>query len=289
MLQFWHHTGIGTGMKKVLFLLIFIMAFPAQAAEKQSMIYDIYASGLRVLEAQLDIETSKDRYTMKFTAHTQGFLGTILPWQGTYETTGNLTAGDALRPELYKSDTVWRKDVDGKEYRYAPDGTLKELFITKKGKTEKADFDAELAKGTVDDYTSALKVFAKIARGEPCEGEDSVFDEKRRYTQKFEPLEKGTIAPTDYNVYAGDTALCTIEVVPDGGKWHKKPRGWLNIQEQGRRLGQLPKMWAAKMDENAQFAVPVKVLIKTDYGALVIHLAEYRNGDKILTSKKRKK
>jgi hypothetical protein len=120
-------------------------------------------------------------------------------------------------------------------------------------------------------------------------GQDEILDEKRRYTQVFKPQEKETISPTDYNVFNGEATICTVEVVPNGGKWHKKPRGWMNVQEQGRRLGQLPKLWTAKLDENSPYGLPVKVLIKTDYGALVIHLAEYRNGDKIRVSNKRKK
>ncbi len=291
MLRFLHHTGIGTGMRMWLFLLVLIAAMPARAEDKsapgQSMIYDVYASGVHVLEARLDINESGDRYDMQFTAHTRGFLAAMLPWTGQYSVQGWALGNGNYSPEKYVSKSVWKKDVDGKDYSFTKDGAFQELLVTKDGKTEKADVSPELSKGAIDEYTAALKVFAKIAREGKCEGQDDSFDEKRRYTQVFKPLENGEITPTDYNAFSGETVKCTVEIIPNGGKWHKKPRGWLNVQEQGRRLGQLPTMWAAKLNETGP-AVPVKVLIKTDYGALVIHLAEYRNGDKILISNKRK-
>jgi hypothetical protein len=294
MLHFLHRTGIGTAMRTFIVLLALLVAFPTRATEQaairpvtgQVAIYDVYASGVHVLEARLDLNEAPGRYDLLFTAHTRGFLSALLPWTGQYEAKGWALGGTDYRPETFKSKTVWKDEIDGKEYRYTKDGGFQELFLTKEGKTEKAEIDPKLAKNTIDDYTSALKVFARIAAEGKCEGEDAIFDEKRRYKQVFNRLENETISLTDYNVFNGEAVACTIEVIPDGGRWHKKPRGWMNVQEQGRRLGQLPKMWAAKMDEKGP-AIPVKVLIKTDYGALVIHLAEYRNGDKILVSKKR--
>jgi hypothetical protein len=291
MLHFSHHIGIATGMKNWAFIIMLLAASPAFAqGEKppgQSMIYDVYASGVHVLEARLDIREETGRYEMLFTAHTRGFLKSLLPWTGQYEVIGWADGAGGYHPEHYISKSVWKDELEGKEYRFTKDGGFQELLITKDGKTAKADVAPELSKGAIDEYTSALKVFAKIAREGACEGQDDNFDEKRRYTQLFKPLENAVITPTEYNAFAGEAVKCTVEVVPNGGKWRKKPRGWMNVQEQGRRLGQLPTMWAAKLTETGP-AVPVKVLIKTDYGALVIHLAEYRNGDKILISGKRK-
>ncbi len=275
------------GMKYVPAILLLFLSFPALAAGKQTAIYDVYASGVHVLEAQLDLTEEGDRYDFSFTAHTRGFLAALLPWTGTYISQGWLEGGNYI-PELHKSNSVWKEEIDGKEYHYTKDGGFQELIVTEKGKTEKAEVPPELSQDTIDAYSAALKVFAKIAAGEKCEGKDDIFDDKRRFTQVFHPKENSEMQPTEYNVYSGATSVCEVEVVPNGGKWHKKPRGWMNVQEQGRRLGALPTLWAAKLNDTGP-AMPVKVMIKTDYGTLLIHLAEYRNGDKILVADKRKK
>ena len=274
-------------MKYALLIALTLLSFPAYAAEKQTAIYDVYASGVHVLEAQLDLSEENGRYDFSFKAHTRGFLASLLPWTGTYISQGWLENGNYI-PELHKSHSVWKDEIDGKEFHYTKDGGFQELIVTEKGKTEKADVPPELSEGTIDAYSAALKVFAKIAAGGACEGKDDIFDDKRRFTQVFHPKDNSEIKPTEYNVYTGPASVCEVEVVPNGGKWHKKPRGWMNVQEQGRRLGALPTMWAAKLNETGP-AMPLKVMIKTDYGTLLIHLAEYRNGDKIQKAEKRKK
>jgi hypothetical protein len=267
--------------------LLLLLPVTAHAMDKQTAIYDVYASGVHVLEAQLDLTEDAGRYDMSFTAHTRGFLAALLPWTGTYVSQGWLENGNYI-PELHKSHTVWKDEVDGKEYHYTKEGGLQELIVTEKGKTKKQEVDPALSKDTIDAYSAALKVLAKVAASGACEGKNDIFDDKRRFTQIFHSRNSSEMQSTEYNIHTGPAAVCEVEVVPNGGKWHKKPRGWMNVQEQGRRLGALPTMWAAKLNENGP-AVPVKIMIKTDYGTLLIHLAEYRNGDKILKADKRKK
>jgi hypothetical protein len=66
-----------------------------------------------------------------------------------------------------------------------------------------------------------------------------------------------------------------VEIEPISGEWAKKPRGWLSIQEQGRERGTMPTVWLGKFDEDGP-AVPVKILVKTAYGALVMHAVGYK-------------
>src|SRR5690606_14417519 len=88
---------------------------------------------------------------------------------------------------------------------------------------------------------------------------------------------------SDYNLYSGPAKRCTIEVQPAGGKWHDKPRGWFSIQEQGRNKGTMPTIWVASITPDMP-AVPVKVMVKTDYGTLFLHLVGYEGGGKAMYS-----
>lgn len=252
------------------------------------MVYEVYAGGLHALQAKLDVDLrKKDRYSLVLQAHTRGFLGNIVPWEGTFETHG-WTAGEEFQPELHKSETVWQDEEDIKEYLYNRDGSFKSLTITDPENPEgqKKNTEDEVTQGTIDTLTAALEVMQQIAEGGKCEGESEVFDGKRRFKQVFSQKDEEHLQSSRYNIYEGPAVECTVEVVPVNGEWHSKPRGWLSIQEQGRAKGTMPTVWFAQLEENGP-AVPVKIRVKTDYGTLFMHLAEYRGGGEVLVADKR--
>lgn len=55
----------------------------------------------------------------------------------------------------------------------------------------------------------------------------------------------------------------------------------MSIQEQGRERSTMPTIWFAKMAEGEP-AVPVKIRVKTEYGALIMHLTHYKGAGKTL-------
>ena len=60
----------------------------------------------------------------------------------------------------------------------------------------------------------------------------------------------------------------------------------MSIQEQGRERGTMPTVWLGKIAKNAP-AIPVKIRVKTAYGTLFMHLAEYQNEGQIIVAEKR--
>jgi hypothetical protein len=266
---------------KIAAILLLFLPIPAHA---QTMVYSIYAGGLHAVDAQLEIDTHKGRYDIMLQAATRGFLSKLVPWRGTFETHG---WSGINRPQTHKSATV---DSDGetiKEYRYTKDGGFKDLTVTENGKGKIRKTEPELSRGTIDTLTAAMKVLQDVAQGKKCEGQSDIFDGRRRFTQVFHPAADDEIEATSYNAYAGPALVCVVEVIPKGGAWHKKPRGWMSIQEQGRKAGALPTLWVAQLEKGGP-AVPVKLQIKTSYGTLMMHLAEYKNGDKMITAERRK-
>ena len=150
---------------------------------------------------------------------------------------------------------------------------------------ETKSLDDKLWQGTTDVLTASLQAMKAVADRGVCEGSDEVFDGKRRFKMVFRHKADDILTPTDYNVYEGPAARCEVEVLPVSGAWHKKPRGWASIQEQGRNKGSLPTVWLAKIDDEGP-AVPVKMRVKTNYGTLFMHLVEYQNGDKAIKAAK---
>src|SRR5262245_34442075 len=108
------------------FILSVSLGAPARAddAGLQTMIYEVYAGGLHAVQAQLDVDLRKPgRYDLVLTAHTRGFLGKLVPWQGTFETHG-WDDGGKIHPEVHKSTAVWQGEPDIQEYLYNKDGSF---------------------------------------------------------------------------------------------------------------------------------------------------------------------
>ncbi len=256
----------------------------------QSMIYEVYAGGIHAVQAKMDIDMrNPGRYGMVMSARTRGFLGRLAPWHGTFESHGWVMEEGGYRPELHKSTTTWRDEVEIKEYKYNRQGGFDGLIITDHEKPpHKKEVDDELTQGTTDAFTAALSVLSAIAAGEECNSSSEVFDGKRRFEQVFVQEDVGTLEASRYNIFEGIAAQCYVEVKPIAGAWHKKPRGWMSIQEQGRERGTMPTVWIGKLSKDGP-AVPVKVRVKTEYGALFMHLAEYSDGEKTVVAEKRVK
>lgn len=254
------------------------------------MVYEVYAGGIHAVQAKLDMDLrKKDRYDLVLNAHTRGFLGSLAPWKGTFESHGWILSPEEAdyRPELHKSTTTWRDETEIKEYKYTRERQFNGLLITDHEKpTHEKKVEDELTQGTTDALTAALAALQAVSKGQECHSTSEVFDGKRRFEMKFNHQGYEELVPSRYNIYGGTAAKCTVEVVPIAGAWHSKPRGWMSIQEQGRERGTMPTVWMAQLEENAP-AVPVKVLVKTEYGALFMHLAEYKNAEETLVAENR--
>lgn len=250
---------------------------PAQAQEPeqlQTVTYQAYASGINAVTARLNVALEpQDRYNLSLSAWTRGLLGAIVPWEGHYETYGWLR-GNEGHPEMHKSHVFGNED-ELKEYSYNRDGTFGGLRVIEDGRDISPEtLEPELVDGTTDALSATLAVMKHVTEHGVCEGSSEVFDGKRRFELAFTHEGYEILEPTRRNVYAGEAARCTVEVRPIAGQWSERPRGWMSIQEQGRNQGALPTVWLATVREGAP-AVPVKVQVRTDYGTLFMHMADY--------------
>lgn len=292
-----HQSNVSKPAWAVSLLSLLVCTFSAPAINAadyqpslQTMTYEVYAGGVHALQAELTIDLTKsDRYDIALSAKTRGLLDRIVPWEGTFESNGWQDSDQSFKPELHKSVSIWRGEEEIKEYKYNRDGSFNKIVITKPPKEPEAkNPDSQLTSETVDTLTATLRVMSALAKGESCAGSSDVFDGKRRFAQVFHAKGEPVLPETSYSIYDGVAHQCAVEVIPDGGKWYKKPRGWMSIQEQGLKKGTFPTIWIAQLQENAP-AIPVKILVKTDYGALVMHLTEYKNTEETLVAQKRAK
>lgn len=270
-------------MKHAFFsLLIMILTIGSVSAQEYKMTYDVYASGFHVLEASMDMDIqSNEKYKTTIFTATRGFLKNLAPWQGTFYAEGVIKKAGYFQPTLHKSVAIWQGEEEVKEYKYKQDGTFLAFSKVEEGvdKTP-TDLNSDLWNNTTDILSAMLNTLAAIDNQNACTGTAEIFDGKRRFELSFNPLEKVALKSSRYNTFEGDAFKCTAEVKPKGGRWHKKPRGWLSIQEQGREKGKLPTIWMGKPAGLDRY-VPVKLLVKTTYGTLFLHLTSAKKLEEI--------
>ena len=250
--------------------------------------YDVYAGGIHGVEARLDLDLSQDgRYAISLFAKTRGFLGSLAPWHGTFSSNGWRVSETDYRTDNHRSETTWRDEPEIKDYQYNKDKSFKALTIDEHDKPPAVrDVPAELTQDTKDVLTATLLVMQNLPQTGVCESTSDIFDGKRRFEMAFVGQGDAVLKPSKYNVYEGAAIECVVEVKPKGGKWHKKPRGWMSIQEQGRERGTMPTIWFAQISEDGP-AYPVKIRVKTAYGTLFMHLSEYKKDGVHLIAEKR--
>ncbi len=248
-------------------------AWAAEAPHR--LTYQVYAGGVHVIAADLDLSLTNKTYQADLNAQTRGFLGKLVPWRGSFATQGRGNHAH-LMPIEHRSVSTWKEKDDTAIYRYDARGAFKSLKLTDDGvdKTPK-NIDPALTRQTVDILTATLRMMQNVDAAKACAGKSDVFDSRRRFTLAFAPQGVETLKPSKRSFYTGPAYKCTVEVTPKGGAWKKKPRGWLSIQEQGRKKGTLPTMWVARVQDDLP-PVPVRIMMKTDYGTLFMHLSDVR-------------
>ncbi len=245
---------------------------PAPRMTTSILTYDVYAGGIHAMDAQLAIKADATKYEASLTAATQGILKKMANWSGKFLSKGLISKGVAS-PQMHQSASTWKNKTETKTFKYDGKGHFLSYRVSEGGvdKTP-TDIDLALAKDTTDTLSSTMSLLLSLPTTQACAGNDLIFDGDRNFRLKFKDTKTETLAKSDYNIYSGPSVYCSVEVIPEQGKWRKKPRGWLSIQEQGRNKGSLPTIWFGQVKGQANLYVPIKIRIKTDYGTLFMHL-----------------
>lgn len=266
----------------ILSIVTATSAYASSEKETQTMTYDVYAGGIHALNAKLAITSDEKDYEITLSSKTRGFLKTLAPWSGVFTTSGIFDKDGHAYPLEHASISTWKSVTEEKKYTYDGKGTFKSYKVTEtredKDPIEKTpkDLDPEISKDTTDLLTATYQLLRSLPQTKSCTGDSLIFDGDRSFKLVFKETLTESLTESKYNIFQGESIYCQVEVVPDKGKWRKKPRGWLSIQEQGRKVGSLPTLWLGRMSENDPY-IPVKIRVKTDYGTLFMHLTSYKN------------
>ncbi len=286
------------GMTKIISaFFIVLLAMPAWAAKPVvehvpasnynfTVDYDVYAGGMHLLDITQQFSLTDQSYSSDLIAKPTGFFSKIVPWEGHYLTTGLLGANGRLLPQRHLKSSRWGDERDETIMLFDKNGDLTRMtdseWVT--GKTKPAAQDvtpsSDLSKGAVDLVTAVLRMLQTtqtngVLTDKSCNVHNVVFDGKRRFMMDFTDVGTSTLTASNYNGFNGKARHCVIEVKPLAG-FNGKKRGFYKIQEDSRTHGALPSLWlmpawAASEGSAAGPPIPVRMLIKSEYGAILVH------------------
>lgn len=218
---------------------------------------------------------SNGRYKIELSSEAYGLLGKIIQWHAKFQTKGWVLK-DRLQPEEHISDTTSRGKHEINTYKYDKSGKFLNFTQIVNGKDETRKDLGDIMQGTIDVASANFNLMRQVNEGRGCRHENMIFDSERSYRLMFKNKKKEHLNPNKYSGFQGGAESCSVEIQPEGGKWHKKPRGWLKIQAQAKKAGELPGIWFADLlEDKTAPAVPVKMMIKTDYGTFIAHLTSF--------------
>ena len=254
-------------------ICLFLIFCPLPLLAATSVLtYDVYAGGIHALNAKLTIKKEPTKYDIILNSGTQGFLKKMANWSGRYVSKGNIKGGKPF-PRLHESSSTWKKKTEIKTFKYDGKGHFKAYkSVEADVDTTPKDIDLSLAEDSTDILSATLQTMMAFPKSKICSGQELIFDGDRNFRLTFSDTKVEQLKKSDYNIYEGQAISCKVEVKPEKGKWRKKPRGWLSIQEQGRKKGELPTIWFGQVEGQPDLYVPVKIRVKTDYGTLFMHL-----------------
>ncbi len=263
-------------MRNVIFFLVAVLCSNPSFAESYAAKYDVYAGGIHALQARLGYRETSKSYDVSIASETYGILDKIVPWHATLETKGQILKGKML-PLSHKADTTTRKKHEINSYAYDRKGQLHSFSQVVNGKDETlSDLDPAIYKDTIDVMTSIFSLIGQVEAGKGCSAQPMVFDSERSYRLIFKDGPKENLKANKYSSFSGEAVGCTFEVQPEGGKWHKKPRGWMKIQDQAKKSGQMPVIYFANLSKtNRPLYAPVRTVIKTNIGTFIAHMTSF--------------
>jgi len=221
-------------------------------------------AGLHVMTSHTVVEEKPAWYKIEGDFATAG-LGTLFAGVANRSVAEGREIGAVPSPEMFDSETARNGIVvhNRVDYRAGlPSGSS-----TPPPAEPVTPVNAAQLAGTVDNLTAYLLVERQIARGGGCALKVPVFDGRHRYDLEFRDAGDVILSPEDGQKFAGKAHECRMVRNEIGGFYVDKSHA------EGARAGVI---WYAPLLPEGDLAVPVRMEMETEIGAVEVVLARLR-------------
>lgn len=241
------------------------LALPAAAAERRiSLGFDIYGAGLHALHVDLGAVVDGDHYTATTDVVSQGLTDLILRWRSHQLSTGRLVEGRA-RPSEHRRDGEWRFSERHVRLTYTDDGNVAVEAVPPPAEDDRPPVPPAQRRNTADLLSALLPAMLDLGATD-CRYGASVYDGRRRYDFRLEPVGEETLPKTEYGSFQGKAMHCTVRLTPIAGFRTED-------EETGLGFPHNLSVWLAR-DAAQGLTLPVRFQADFDLGALVGHIVK---------------
>ena len=186
---------------------------PAEAAESQTLRYQIELAGVQVGRIKVAAEDGDETVHARVGWAMEGFLGMLEEGQGKLEGQGRVTP-EAVLPTVFKGKFEKSDRQREVRIRYGADGTIEDIRLKSNGRTRQSEVPDELRQDTVDTLTAFWRLRRWLAQEPLIATSIQVFDGRRRYDLHARPLERERVEHDGHEVEAERVEL---RLVPRAG------------------------------------------------------------------------
>jgi len=218
-------------------------------------------TGLHVATTRTTEEETANWYAITTDVESRGIASLLVDVKTHSQVHGRLNT-DAAYPDAYFGE-VHRNGADSyNRVDYAADGTVSGGATPPT--VAPVSVTPALTRGTIDQLSAFFRVERQLAHHGTCALDIAVFDGRRRYDLHFSDGSPQILAATRLSNFAGPTQVCLMRRVAIAGFSD------LDGRSEGAYEGTL---WYAHLMPG-DLVVPVQMEFRTEFGAILGHLAE---------------
>lgn len=236
--------------------------------------YRVYAGGMEVLAAGIDIDLGRTAYRIDLNAETTGMVGEMVSWK-TNDRAEGIVANGALQPRIYEVRGALRGKERSTTLKFGDNGEfLERVVVPSLEEEQRRPVPAEKLIGAKDVISGITTVMKAVAQSGNCDQTVPIFDGRRLFAVDFKPLGKEVLAPTDRNAFAGEAVKCDVKVrvlAGDSARYRREGFRENRDEENGGRT--TITAWMASVTGGP--AVPVKIQATSPFGSAFVHLAGF--------------
>jgi hypothetical protein len=238
--------------------------------------YRVYAGGLEILAAGLDIDLGRAAYRIDLNAETTGMIGEMVSWK-TEDRAEGVIADGRLQPRLYEVRGALRGKERLTTLRFGEQGEfLERRVVPSLEEEQRRPVPPEQLVGAMDVISGITAVMKAVAQSGDCNQSVPIFDGRRLFAVDFAARGTEILAPTELNAFSGEAVKCDVKVrVLAGDSARYRREGFRDNRDDENGGRTTITVWMASVTGGP--AVPVKIQATSPFGSAFVHLAAFES------------
>ncbi len=240
--------------------------------ERVALDYKAFKGGFRVMDIGIALDLSEaGRYLIGLEGELVGAPALLFTYEIALSAEGKMSETGPI-PERYRNDSIngSKRKADWLELNFDTRGVPQVTGDPLPADEARPPVTDGRRKGALDLLSGLLQVVQQTLTTQGCDVKVGMFDGRRRFDAVSKDAGIRELQKSSINIYSGPARLCEIRVKPLAG-----------YRFDGRDTRNLPRVIEAYLapPEPDLPELPVRMIIRTGWGAVLVHLVGVQTGE----------